>query len=72
MKKFTTIVIGMPKEETELAKVKEALNILKPYTTGMSLEDEMSILEMIEEHEDFDSFISEEARAKVKELHLNS
>lgn len=37
--------------------------------TAMSLEDEMTILEFIENHPDFDQSIGEEARAKTVEMH---
>ena len=35
----------------------------------MSIEDEMTVLEMIEQHEDFPEYIADEAREKTKELH---
>ena len=36
--------------------------------TAASNEDEMTILDMIENHEDFPEYIADEARAQAKEL----
>lgn len=47
----------------------EGMKSLEPFKTAMSLEDEMTVLEMIEQHEDFDATIADEARAKTIELH---
>lgn len=69
MSKYVTIVIRMPDAEADKQKVKIAMNSLQPYQTAMSLEDEMTVLEMIEQHEDFDSNIADEARAKTLALH---
>lgn len=35
----------------------------------MALEDESTVLELIEQHEDFDESIAAEARAQMRELH---
>lgn len=72
MSKYVTIVIRMPKGEAEKQQVNNAMKSLQPFQTGMSLEDEMTVLEMIEQHEDFDTTIADEARVKTAELHLQS
>jgi len=69
MSKYVTIVIRMPEDEAEKQQVSDALKSLEGFKTAMSLEDEMTILEMIEQHEDFDTTIADEARAKTLELH---
>jgi hypothetical protein len=69
MSKYVTIVIRMPEGEAEKQQVSEGMRSLEPFKTAMSLEDEMTVLEMIEQHEDFDATIADEARAKTIELH---
>ena len=69
MSKYVTIVIRMPENEANKQQVSEAMKSLDPFKTAMSLEDEMTVLEMIEQHEDFDTTIADDARAKTLELH---
>lgn len=69
MSNYTTIVIRMPTDEAGKEAVQQALNLLKPHQTAMSLEDEMTTLELIEQHPEFDEYIAEEARRKTVELH---
>lgn len=69
MSKYVTIVIRIPEGEAEKQQVSKAMKSLDPFKTGMSLEDEMTVLEMIEQHEDFDATIADDARAKTLELH---
>ena len=69
MSSFLTLVIRMPDNPDAKARIQEGRRMLDPYRTGMSLEDEMTILELIEQHEDFEDYIAEEARAKAKALH---
>lgn len=69
MNKYVTIVICMPEGEAEKQQVSESMKSLKPFQTAMSLEDEMTVLEMIEQHEDFDATIADDARARTLELH---
>lgn len=64
-----TMVVRWPEDQNECEKVQAALNVLEPYKTAMSIEDEMSILEFIEQHPDFDESIADEARDKAKALH---
>lgn len=66
MNKYTTIVIRMPEDSEGQAQVAAGLKLLQPHQTGMSLEDEMTLLERIEAHEDFPAHIAEEARAAMK------
>lgn len=72
MSNYTTIVIRMPDDSAGRAKIQQALEFLKPYQSGMSLEDEMTILEMIEQHEDFPDHIGQEARSKTAQLHAQA
>lgn len=69
MSKYLTVVIRMPEDEEMNGHVSSALEQLSPYITGMSQEDEMTVLELIEQHADFESHIAEEARVKTAELH---
>lgn len=69
MSNYLTIVVRIPDDEDMNGHVSSALEQLNPYITGRSLEDEMTVLELIEQHGDFDSHIADEARAKAAELH---
>ncbi|HIE2514126.1 TPA: hypothetical protein ACXLCK_002582 [Pseudomonas aeruginosa] len=40
--------------------------------SGASNEDEMTVLDMIEQHEDFADYIADDARAKAKEVHAKA
>jgi len=72
MSKYVTIVIRMPEGEVEKKQVSEGMMLLAPFKTAMSLEDEMTVLEMIEQHDEFDAAIADDARAKTLELHRQS
>lgn len=72
MSNYTTIVIRMPTDDAGKAAVRQALNLLKPHQKAMSLEDEMTTLELIEQHPDFDESIATEARRRTVELHKQS
>lgn len=67
--KYVTVVIRMPDSENDKQKVRAGLKLIEPFQSAMSLEDEMTILELIEQHDDFKSHIAEDARAKAAELH---
>lgn len=73
MTKYFTVVIKLPEikeAQTPLGSVFKIGNkIGEGEVVAMSLEDEMTILELIEQHEDFDPNIADEARRKTKELH---
>jgi len=69
MGKYVTVVIRMPNDEESKRKVQDGLKLIEPFRTAMSLEDEMTLLELIEQHEDFEPHIAEDARAKTAELH---
>lgn len=69
MSKYMTIVVRLPSDEAGMDSVKKALTLLAPHQTAMSMEDEMTTLEMIEQHPDFDDGIAEDARRKVAEMH---
>jgi hypothetical protein len=69
-----TFVICLPDSPSPDARnaIGEGLMMLGPYITAMSMEDEMTILELIEQHDEFDSRIADEARAKTKEIHATA
>ena len=69
MSKYVTIVVRMPNDESSKAVVRQAFKLLEPHQTAMSLEDEMTVLDLIEQHDDFDSSIADDARRKTSELH---
>lgn len=72
MSHYTTIVIRMPEGEAEKKLVNQSLKALEPFRTAMSIEDDMTILELIENHPDFDEAIAEEARAETLRLHARA
>jgi hypothetical protein len=72
MSNYTTIVIRMPENEVDKEQVKAGLELLKPFQTAMSLEDEMTVLEMIEQHEDFEEYIAEDARGRALKLQADA
>lgn len=69
MSSYTTIVIRMPEDQASRDKIAEGLKILQPYQTAMSIEDEMTVLELIEQHPEFPAYIAEEAREETAKLH---
>lgn len=66
---YATVVIRMPDEANARKQIQEGLRLLEPFRTAMSTEDEMSILKLIEQHEDFPAYIAQEAREQVAQLH---
>jgi hypothetical protein len=72
MANYMTIVVRLPADNGATAKVCQSLrlggDLHGAEITGLSMEDEMTILELIEQHEDFDPVIADEARAQAKEL----
>ena len=69
MSKYTTIVVRIPEDAEGKERVQQGLKLLAPHQTAMSLEDEMTVLELIEQHEDFPEYIANEARKKTADLH---
>ena len=73
---YMTVVFRMPKDSESRKRFSTALQLGGSFhggeITGMSLEDEMTVLELIEQHEDFDTAIADDARAKTKELHADA
>lgn len=69
MSDVTTIVLRMPDNALERKAFSQVLERLRPYQTAMSLEDEMTILELIESDTRFDPDIAEDARRKAAALH---
>lgn len=72
MSNYATFVIRMPDDAEAKKQAQNGLRLLEPFRTAMSTEDEMSILECIEQHEDFPEYIAEEARATVARLHARA
>lgn len=68
MKAIHTIAIQLPENEAERKAVFLLIEQLRPYQTGYSCEDDMTVLDLIENHDDFDEAIAEEAREKAKLL----
>lgn len=69
MSNYVTLVLRMPEDEAQKQEVQRAIKLLEPHRTAMSLEDEMTVLELIEQHPDFNEYIADEARAQAKEPH---
>ena len=63
-----TLVIYRPQSWPERSAVDALIAQLRPYTTGMALGDEMSVLDAIENHHELPEHVVPEAREKVKEL----
>lgn len=71
--KYITVVIRMPESPDDRKKIADALQLGGSFHEGrvvaMSLEDEMTVLDCIEQHEDFPDHIADEARAMTEALH---
>ncbi|MBW9250210.1 hypothetical protein NRY68_06645 [Acidithiobacillus ferrooxidans] len=67
-----TIAVLVPEGKQDRDQLDAALKMLAPYQIAMSLEDDMTILELIEEDDEFDSLIAERARLGAKELLLKA
>lgn len=68
MSKFVTIVIRTPDDVEGKAKVSQAMDLLQPYTTAMSLEDEMTKWDMLEQHPDLPKHVIEDAEIQAAAL----
>lgn len=70
---YMTVVFRMPNDAAQRKAFSAALQLGEEFhgasITAMALEDESTVLELIEQHEDFDESIAAEARAKARELH---
>ncbi len=60
-----TLVIRMPVDPRALSAVTAALRVLEPYTTGLSQDDEMTVMDMADAHEDMPAHILDEARTRT-------
>jgi hypothetical protein len=67
-----TIAVLVPEGKQDRYQLDAVLKMLAPYQFAMSLEDDMTILELIEEDDEFDSLIAERARLGAKELLLEA
>ena len=65
---YVTLVIQKPAEDKGRMLVQQAMDALIPYVTAMSLDDEMSVLDMVINHEDFREHILEDARARLQDM----
>lgn len=72
MSKYITLVIRMPEGQAEKQQIQQAMKSLEPFLTAKSLEDEMTVLELIEQHPDFDGAIADEARVEAVRLHIQA
>ncbi|HFD3781052.1 TPA: hypothetical protein ACF4EW_002568 [Pseudomonas aeruginosa] len=76
MSNFVTYVIRLPEtQEVRSAIVSGVRELVEKHggeISGASNEDEMTVLDMIEQHEDFADYIADDARAKAKELHAKA
>ena len=68
MNEYATYVIRLPSDVQERQALLAQMESLKPHITAMSLEDEVTVLECIENHPDFDDYIADDARRQAKEL----
>ncbi len=72
MSQYLTVVIRMPVDARDRAVVNKALEAIRPHVSGMSQEDEMTVLECIEQHDEFDDWIAEAAREQTAQLHARA
>ena len=72
MSKFVTYVIRLPDDQESKTAINTGLRALIEKhggeITAASNEDEMTILDMIENHDDFPTHIADEARTEAKKL----
>lgn len=72
MSKCATYVIRFPEDSAARERIVQGIRELVEKNAGditaVSNEDEMTVLDMIEEHDDFADYIADEARAKAKAL----
>jgi hypothetical protein len=62
MNQFFTVVLKRPADAQALQQYTLAIEATKPFQTTAALGDAISLLDHIEEHEDFDSRIADDAR----------
>jgi hypothetical protein len=65
---FVTLVIRVPQDGESAVLVQDCLEKLAPFTTAMSLQDEMSVLDFVEEHPEMDHSVLADAREKALAL----
>ena len=63
-----TFVFKCPTDPLDMEKFNKAIDVLRPFQTGKSLSDEMTILDEIENHPEFPSHIAAQVRAKHEQL----
>jgi hypothetical protein len=73
---YVTVVIRLPQDKENRAKIADALRFGNSFhggeVTAIAIGDEMTVLDLIEGHEDFKPHIAEEARARAEELHATA
>lgn len=72
MPKYVTYVIALPEDAEATSAIVNGLRDLVEgkggEITGMSDEDEMTVLDFIEQHKDFKDYIAKDAREQAKDL----
>lgn len=72
MKSFVTYAIQLPDNSEAKTKILDGIgDLIKKHggkITGSSVEDELTVLDMIEQHEDFQSHIADDARKQASAL----
>lgn len=69
---YTTIVVRNPYDPTEREAVARALEALGPHKVAMSMEDEMTLLECVEQHDDLPAHVLDEAREQRDRIHAEA
>jgi hypothetical protein len=72
MNKYMTLVVRVPTNAEDRARLDEGYELLRPYLSASSCDDEMTILELIEQHEDFPEHIANRAREQTRALHAQA
>ncbi len=65
MNQFFTAVLQRPTEPVAMERYTQALDCIRPFLTASALGDAISLLDLIEEHEDFDNRIGDAARDRL-------
>ena len=63
-----TLVVRFPDDKGKRARVQRAIGVLFPFLSGMSMEDEMSIMDMLVENEGIPDEAVQAARESARAL----
>ena len=69
MSNYSTIVFRVPEDQQGKGDIFRALRLLDPYQTGISLADELTLLECIVEDPRFDPAIMADAVQRRADIH---